>query len=46
MRKKRKKIKLSPEVEELFTRVLLKLKPPPKLTVSQWADKFRQRLFS
>ena len=42
MRKKRKKIKLSPEVEELFTRVLLKLKPPPKLTVSQWADKFRQ----
>ena len=26
----------------MFSRVLLKLKPPPKLTVSEWADKYRR----
>lgn len=29
-------------MKELFARVLLKLKPPPKLTVSEWADKYRR----
>lgn len=40
--KKRKVVDVSPEVLELFSRVLLKLKPPPKLTVSEWADRYRR----
>ena len=36
MTKKRKTVEVAPEVKELFARVLLKLKPPPKLTVSEW----------
>ena len=42
MTKKRKTVEVAPEVKELFARVLLKLKPPPKLTVSEWADKYRR----
>lgn len=40
--KNRKIIEVDPNVLELFTRVLLKLKPPPKLTISEWADQFRR----
>ena len=41
-KKKRKIVEVAPEVKEMFSRVLLKLKPPPKLTVSEWADKYRR----
>lgn len=40
--KKRKMIDVDPAVVEMFARVLQKLKPPPKLTISEWADRFRQ----
>lgn len=40
--KKRKMIDVDPAVVEMFARVLQKLKPPPKLTISEWADWFRQ----
>lgn len=36
-----KTIEVSSQTEEVMRRVLKKLKPPPKLTVSQWADKYR-----
>ena len=35
--KKRKMIDVDPAVVEMFARVLQKLKPPPKLTISEWA---------
>ena len=40
--KKRKMIDVDPAVVQLFARVLQKLTPPPKLTISEWADWFRQ----
>lgn len=40
--KNRRIIEVDPNVMELFVRVLLKLKPPPKLTISEWADQFRR----
>lgn len=40
--KKQKMIDVDPAVVEMFARVLLKLKPPPKLTISEWADEYRQ----
>lgn len=34
-------MKLEPQTVELFAEVLSKLRPPPPLTVSQWADRYR-----
>ena len=34
-------IKMEPQTVKLFAVVLQKLKPPPPLTISQWADKYR-----
>ena len=39
--KKKRIVKLEPQTVELFAEVLSKLRPPPPLTVSQWADKYR-----
>ena len=39
--KKKRIVKLEPQTVELFAEVLGKLRPPPPLTVSQWADKYR-----
>lgn len=38
----RKTIQMEPQTEELFRRALEGLKPPPPLTLSQWADKYRK----
>ncbi|MCD8052248.1 MAG: phage terminase large subunit family protein [Clostridiales bacterium] len=35
------KQELSPEAKELFQKVFKKLEPPPDITLSQWADKYR-----
>ncbi len=34
-------VKMEPQTVKLFAVVLQKLKPPPPLTISQWADKYR-----
>lgn len=34
-------VKMEPQTVKLFVVVLQKLKPPPPLTISQWADKYR-----
>lgn len=39
--KKKRIVKLEPQTVELFAEVLSKLRPPPPLTVSQWADRYR-----
>lgn len=39
--KKKRIVKLEPQTVELFAEVLSKLRPPPPLTVSQWADIYR-----
>ena len=39
--KKKRIVKLEPQTVELFAEVWSKLRPPPPLTVSQWADKYR-----
>jgi phage terminase large subunit GpA-like protein len=36
------KIKIEKHTKNLFSSILLKLKPPEKITVSQWADKYRK----
>lgn len=36
-----KTVKLAPQTEELFRRCAALLKPPPELTLSQWADTYR-----
>jgi len=36
-----KALKMQPQTEAMWRRVLAKLKPPPKLTLSQWADNYR-----
>lgn len=41
MAKKRKIIDIEPQAVELFASLLEKLRPPPPLTVSEWADKYR-----
>lgn len=42
MNQKRKKtIKMAPQTAELLTRCIAVLRPPPTLTLSQWADKYR-----
>ena len=35
-------IRLEPQTEALFRRMLDSLKPPPDLTLSQWADRYRK----
>ena len=35
-------IQLEPQTESLFRRMLDSLKPPPDLTLSQWADRYRK----
>ena len=35
-------IHLEPQTAEMFSRALGALKPPPNLTLSQWADNFRR----
>lgn len=35
-------IHMEPQTLQLFERVLGTLKPPPNLTLSQWADKYRR----
>lgn len=39
--KKKRIVKLEPQTVELFAEILSKLRPPPPLTVSQWADRYR-----
>lgn len=39
---KTRTIDISPEAAALFARCAEILKPPPELTISQWADKFRR----
>jgi len=39
--KKPKTLKLQPQTAAMMARILLKLKPPPRLTLSEWADKYR-----
>ena len=34
-------IELAPQTEEMFARCIAYLRPPPALTLSQWADKYR-----
>ena len=34
-------VKMEPQTVKLFAVVLHNLKPPPPLTISQWADKYR-----
>lgn len=34
-------VELAPQTEEMFVRCIAHLKPPPGLTLSQWADKYR-----
>ena len=34
-------VKLAPQTEEMFVRCIAYLRPPPALTLSQWADKYR-----
>lgn len=34
-------VELAPQTEEMFARCIAHLKPPPGLTLSQWADKYR-----
>lgn len=36
-----KVLKLKPNTAAMMMRVIAKLKPPPKLTLSEWADKYR-----
>lgn len=38
---KRKTIELPKQTEDLFARCLSVLKPPPELTLSEWADRYR-----
>lgn len=40
-REEKRIVKLEPQTVELFAEVLSKLRPPPPLTVSQWADRYR-----
>ena len=35
-------IHLEPQTLEMFSRALDGLKPPPNLSLSQWADKYRK----
>ena len=35
-------IHLEPQTAEMFSRALGALKPPPNLTLSQWADNYRR----
>lgn len=39
--KKARAVELAPQTAELFARCLSVLKPPPELTLSQWADMYR-----
>ncbi len=41
MKKKRRTIELAPQTAEMFARCVAVLKPPPELTLSQWADTYR-----
>ena len=34
-------VELAPQTEEMFARCVALLKPPPGLTLSQWADTYR-----
>ena len=34
-------VEIAPQTEEMFTRCIAYLRPPPTLTLSQWADKYR-----
>lgn len=34
-------IELAPQTEEMFARCIVHLRPPPALTLSEWADKYR-----
>lgn len=36
-----KTLKLEPQTAEMMMRIISKLAPPPKLTLSEWADKYR-----
>lgn len=40
-RKKARIIELAPQTETLFARCVALLKPPPAMTLSQWADRYR-----
>ena len=40
MKKKRRTIELAPQTAEMFARCVAVLKPPPELTLSQWADTY------
>lgn len=39
---KRKTIAVPPQTRAMLARVVAKLKPPPAMTLSQWADKERR----
>ena len=39
---KRKTIAVPPQTRAMLARVVAKLKPPPTMTLSQWADKERR----
>ena len=41
MKKKRRTIELAQQTAEMFARCVAVLKPPPELTLSQWADTYR-----
>ena len=41
MKKKRRTIELAKQTAEMFARCVAVLKPPPELTLSQWADTYR-----
>ena len=41
MKKKCRTIELAPQTAEMFARCVAVLKPPPELTLSQWADTYR-----
>lgn len=36
------RVRMEPQTEQMFCRVLETLKPPPNLTLSQWADQYRK----
>lgn len=41
MKTKRRVVECAPQTKEMFARCVAVLKPPPQLTLSQWADTYR-----